>query len=62
MSNTAGQERIIGELWPDAVPPMPPVLYEDNHLLAVSKPAGLVTHPTYKHHDGTLTDAVFARQ
>jgi 23S rRNA pseudouridine1911/1915/1917 synthase len=62
MSDTAGQERIIGELRPDAVPPMPPVLYEDNHLLAVNKPAGLVTHPTYKHHDGTLTDAVFARQ
>jgi 23S rRNA pseudouridine1911/1915/1917 synthase len=38
------------------------VLYEDAALLAVAKPAGLVTHPAYKHPDGTLTDAVFARQ
>ena len=38
------------------------VLYEDQALLAVAKPAGLVTHPAYKHPDGTLADAVFARQ
>lgn len=45
--------------WSDAVPP---VLYEDTELLAVAKPAGLVTHPAYKHPDGTLCDAIFARQ
>ncbi len=39
-----------------------PILYEDAALLAVGKPAGLVTHPAYKHPDGTLSDAVFARQ
>ena len=38
------------------------VLYEDGALLAVDKPAGLVTHPAYKHPNGTLSDAVFARQ
>lgn len=38
------------------------VLYEDTALLAVDKPAGIVTHPAYKHPDGTLCDAVFARQ
>jgi 23S rRNA pseudouridine1911/1915/1917 synthase len=38
------------------------VVYEDAHLLAVDKPAGLVTHPAYRHPDGTLCDAVFARQ
>ncbi len=38
------------------------ILYEDERLLAVAKPAGLVVHPAYKHPDGTLTDAVFARQ
>lgn len=38
------------------------VLFEDEELLAVDKPAGLVTHPAYKHPDGTLCDAVFARQ
>lgn len=37
-------------------------LYEDSQLLAVNKPAGVVTHPTYKHPDGTLTDAVFAQE
>ena len=53
---------------PDAraeLPPalaMPAILHEDAHLLAVAKPAGLVTHPAYKHPDGTLCDAVFARQ
>jgi 23S rRNA pseudouridine1911/1915/1917 synthase len=34
------------------------VLFEDDHLLAVSKPAGLVSHPCYKHPDGTLFDAL----
>lgn len=37
-------------------------LYEDDLLLAVNKPSGVVTHPTYKHAAGTLTDAVFAWQ
>ncbi len=37
-------------------------LYEDAHLLAVNKPTGVVTHPTYKHPTATLTDAVFAQQ
>jgi 23S rRNA pseudouridine1911/1915/1917 synthase len=37
------------------------VLYEEEALLAVNKPAGLVVHPAYKHPDGTLADEVFAR-
>jgi 23S rRNA pseudouridine1911/1915/1917 synthase len=36
------------------------ILAEDNDILAVSKPAGLVVHPAYRHPHGTLTDAVFA--
>lgn len=36
------------------------VLAEDDDLLVVSKPPGLVAHPAYRHPDGTLTDAVFA--
>lgn len=36
------------------------VLYADADLLAINKPPGLVVHPTYKHPDGTLTDAIFA--
>lgn len=39
--------------------PFRPV-YWDNHVLVVDKPAGLVTHPVYKHPDGTLTDCVWA--
>jgi 23S rRNA pseudouridine1911/1915/1917 synthase len=38
------------------------VLYEDETLLAVNKPAGMVTHPAFRHPDGTLWDAVLARQ
>ena len=36
------------------------ILAQDDDVLAVSKPAGLVVHPAYRHPDGTLTDAVFA--
>ena len=38
------------------------ILYEDEALLVADKPAGMVTHPAYKHPAGTLADAVFARQ
>ncbi len=35
-----------------------PIIYQDHHLLIVNKPAGVVTHPTYKHADGTMWDAL----
>ena len=35
-----------------------PVIYQDHHILIVNKPAGLVIHPTYKHADGTMWDAI----
>jgi 23S rRNA pseudouridine1911/1915/1917 synthase len=34
------------------------ILYEDEHLLALDKPAGLVVHPTGRHRDGTLVNAL----
>ena len=34
------------------------VLYEDDHLLALDKPAGVVVHPTYRHAAGTLMNAL----
>ena len=34
------------------------VLYEDDYLLAIDKPAGLVVHPTFKHVKGTLMNAL----
>ena len=36
------------------------IIYQDHHLLIVNKPAGLVIHPTYKHADGTMWDALLA--
>lgn len=36
------------------------VIFEDEHILAVEKPAGMVAHPVYKHPDGTLVDFVAA--
>ncbi len=37
-----------------AVPTDVPVLYEDDHLLAVSKPAKLPVHPSARYHHNTL--------
>jgi 23S rRNA pseudouridine1911/1915/1917 synthase len=34
------------------------VLYEDEHLLALDKPAGVVVHPTYRHAEGTVMNAL----
>lgn len=34
------------------------IIYEDDFLLAINKPAGLVVHPTYKHTAGTLMNAL----
>jgi 23S rRNA pseudouridine1911/1915/1917 synthase len=34
------------------------VLYEDDHLLAIDKPPGVVMHPTYRHAEGTMMHAL----
>ena len=34
------------------------ILYEDEHLVVVDKPAGLVVHPAPGHPDGTLVNAL----
>ena len=34
------------------------ILFEDEHLLAVDKPAGVVVHPTFRHATGTLMNAL----
>ena len=39
-------------------PPLPPLRYEDEHLLVVAKPAGLVVHRGAGHHGDTLVDAL----
>ena len=35
------------------------VLYEDDHLLAVDKPAGMLIHPSRARNDGTLANYVY---
>jgi 23S rRNA pseudouridine1911/1915/1917 synthase len=42
-------------------PPQVPVVYEDEALLVVDKPAGLAVHPTARYHMTTLTWALEQR-
>jgi len=37
------------------------ILYEDEHLLVINKPAGMVVHPAPGHTSGTLVNALLAR-
>jgi 23S rRNA pseudouridine1911/1915/1917 synthase len=37
------------------------VLYEDQQLIAVNKPAGVVVHPSYKNTSGTVLNALLHR-
>jgi 23S rRNA pseudouridine1911/1915/1917 synthase len=37
------------------------IVYEDEHLLVVNKPAGMVTHPAPGHYEGTLVNALLGR-
>ena len=38
-----------------------PVVHEDDHVVVVDKPAGLVVHPGAGHHTGTLVGGLLAR-
>lgn len=61
-----GGERIEGETGAGELPPPEPggvpVRYEDERLLLVSKPAGLVTHPTERRKTGTLVNRLLGMQ
>lgn len=46
------------ELKPEAIPL--DVLYEDQDLIVINKPAGLVVHPAAGHASGTLVNALLA--
>jgi len=46
---------------PAEPPPVPRIAWEDEHLLVVAKPAGLVVHPGAGHATGTLVDALAGR-
>ena len=47
-----------GAVQPEPIPLA--VVYEDEHLLAVDKPAGMVVHPASGHASGTLVNALLA--
>ena len=49
----------LSDLVPDMSVPFT-VLYEDDHLLVVDKPAGVVTHPSAGHSGGTLVHGLLA--
>jgi len=34
------------------------IVFEDDYLIVVNKPAGMVTHPAYKNYSGTLVNAL----
>jgi 23S rRNA pseudouridine1911/1915/1917 synthase len=46
---------------PDAQPLPLEILFEDDGLLAVQKPAGMVAHPTFRHPHDTLLNALLWR-
>ena len=59
----AANDRVFAEqrvlLWREpwdelAVPTDLPVIYEDEHLFAISKPAGVPVHPTARYHRNTV--------
>ncbi len=48
---------------PPAFPPEPgplEILFEDEHLLVVDKPRGMIVHPTHSRFTGTLANRVWA--
>ena len=48
-----------GEPEPEVIPLV--VLYEDEHVAVVDKPAGMVVHPAFGHQSGTLVNAALSR-
>ncbi len=63
---TAGEAIQVDDAPPDSpsapTEPAPfTVAYEDQHLLIVDKPAGVVVHPARGHWDGTLAQALEGR-
>ena len=46
------------DLTPEAIPL--DILYEDEHLIIINKPAGMVVHPAPGHFTGTLVHALLA--
>ncbi len=67
MSRRLAEGDVVGLLRPEAVDPAPRgeaiplvVAYEDEDLIVIDKPAGLVVHPAGGHETGTLVNALIA--
>jgi 23S rRNA pseudouridine1911/1915/1917 synthase len=58
---TAGARRRPAPAEADRARAMLDVVHEDDHLLALNKPAGVVVHPTYRHGADTLMNALLWR-
>lgn len=65
MRLTGGEEVVVTmppveetDLIPEQIPL--DILYEDDDMLVVNKPAGMVVHPAAGHESGTLVNAVLA--
>jgi 23S rRNA pseudouridine1911/1915/1917 synthase len=58
-ADPAIREEAVADTTADAVPYV--VRYEDDSLLVVDKPAGVVVHPARGHRTGTLAQALTAR-
>ena len=62
-----GQRLVVEATEPDDVLPSADpsvefdVVYSDDDIIVVDKPAGLVVHPGAGHHDGTLVNGLLAR-
>jgi 23S rRNA pseudouridine1911/1915/1917 synthase len=59
-----GGERVEARMPEEGVSPEEisvPVVFEDEHLLVVDKPAGLVVHPGAGNRSGTLVNALLGR-
>jgi 23S rRNA pseudouridine1911/1915/1917 synthase len=52
-------EAYVSEATPEAIPLE--VVYEDDDLAVIDKPAGMVVHPAPGHHTGTLVHALLGR-
>ena len=62
---SAGDRVIITVPPPQASKPKPQripldIAYEDNHVIVINKPAGLVVHPAPGHPDSTLVNALLS--
>jgi 23S rRNA pseudouridine1911/1915/1917 synthase len=59
-------EEIVVQVPAESAPEITPedialdVIYQDEHLAAVNKPAGMVVHPAYGHESGTLVNALLS--